>query len=153
KRYLMQIGKTQLTEQQAKMQISYLYITEHIEHIADIIYKEMMKLIQKMIDKKIKFYSKDLKNLMEYHKLTEQIFQKLFTEWEKENLSVVDEIISLKNQSIKLENTIKKEHYNYIFENIQEALDTDSIVLDLINCYRQINSKLASIAFILKGDL
>jgi len=153
KKYLAQISQTQLTEEQAKLQITYLYITEYIEHIADIINKEIMLLTTKMIDGNIKLYEKDLKRLKDYHNLTEEIFQKLFESWEKDDLTIADEIIKRKTESIKIENDIKKEHYAYLCQNINEVVSSTSIFLDIISCYRQINSNLASIAYIFKGEM
>ncbi|HPQ18258.1 MAG TPA: Na/Pi cotransporter family protein [bacterium] len=154
KSYLSKISQKDLSAEDANKHISYLYIVEYIEHISDIISKEMMPLALKLINNNLNIYSKDFANLKKYNNFTNEMIEKLLTILKEENinLKLVDEIITQKVESIKFENEIKKEHYTYLCQNINEASTTTSIFIDLLNCYRAINSNISSIAYILKGE-
>ncbi|HPP86269.1 MAG TPA: Na/Pi cotransporter family protein [bacterium] len=151
KEYLGKISQNQLSENEAMLNISYLYIIEYIEHTADIINKEIMLLTNKLIDNNLTIFEKDFEKLKKYHDISEEMFKKLFEAFEKNEYEIADEIIKMKLSSIKFENEIRREHYQYICSSHKDAQATTSIFLDILNCYRAINS--SSIAYVLKGEV
>ncbi|HPG30247.1 MAG TPA: Na/Pi cotransporter family protein [bacterium] len=152
KNYLSKISQTEIGLEESEKMRSFLYITEYIEHIADIINKEMMPLAQKIIDKDIPLYKDDFEKLKSFHNTTELLYKDLFESFAKDDYSIADDIIKRKTESIKIENEIKKDHYTNLCRSIPEVVGASSIYLDILNCYRNINSNLASIAYVLKGD-
>ncbi|MBP7654039.1 Na/Pi symporter [Candidatus Dependentiae bacterium] len=152
KEYLSKITQKEVNYDESERIRGYLYITEYIEHIADIINKEMMPLAQKIIDKNLNFHKEDLNKLKDFHNFTESLYKDLFESFAKDNLNISDEIIKRKTESVKLENEIKKLHYANLCKQIPEVVNTSSVYLDWLNCYRTINSNLAAISYILKGD-
>ena len=80
------------------------------------------------------------------------MFGDIFDAFEEDNIELANDVIKRKALSVKIENEIKKLHFSYLSQNYTQAVSSNTIFLDILNCYRVINSHIASIAYIIKGE-
>jgi phosphate:Na+ symporter len=151
RKYLSKLSNNYLNDEEMEKQISYLYIIDNIEHIGDVLSKELMSLAAKLNNGKIVLSEIDIKNLCLIHSQINRILGDVFNFFDFDKISEIANITDRKVEVIKLLNEIKLEHYKTLNQNNKENTEeVSSVFLDILNSFRVIYTHIIEIAYILQ---
>ncbi|MGA2090961.1 MAG: Na/Pi cotransporter family protein [Endomicrobiales bacterium] len=152
--YLARIAQNSvLEEDQALREIQLVYIAADFEEIGDIIDKNIMPLARKQIENKLWFSDEGWKDINDLHlRVTDSLRKSILalsTCNNEEALLVVNSKVEINGYETEL----RKRHIGRLHAGLQEALETSSIHLDLIDQFKRINSHVASVGSTLLGEI
>ncbi len=151
-RYLTSVAQRSLTEDQSRREISFLNIVDNLEHIGDLIDKNLMELARKKFDFGLHFSSGGEQDIILMHGQIYANLQKVmdaFVHWDAEKAK---EVLHQFPRVDKLEADLRKAHIQRLHNGLQETIDTSSIHLDVISNLKQVNTHAESIAKEVAGE-
>jgi len=142
--FLAKLSQEELSEQESRVCMNYMYIQNELESIGDVIDKNVMVLAAKKIDQNLIFSEEG------FHEL-EHLLYKLNHNFETLIKSFIDEDAELAASIIKAhknkeEEKYKKLHLERLQKGTLESLATSSVHLDLISYFSRINTQITYIA-------
>ncbi len=152
-RYLTTLAQEDLTEDQSRKEISLLYITDDLEHIGDLIDKNLMELARKKIDLGVCFSAQGEQEIVLMHRRIRSNLEKAVRAFVLGDTSIAQEVIRELPHIDKLEMDLRFAHIKRLHDGLQETLDTSAIHLDVISNLKQINSYTADIAQVVAGEV
>jgi phosphate:Na+ symporter len=151
--YTSKLLGQELSNRESNKCVIIIKIANEIEHIGDLISKNIMNYAEKKIKESYFFSEEGFDEIKKYHEI---IFNNI--KEAEAALSTMDKDIArnlLSNQN-KIENKLKKfkeNHIERLKEGKRESIDTSSIHLDLLNDFDRINYHIYNIAKAIIGEL
>ena len=151
--YTSKLLGQELSERESNKCVTIIKIANEIEHIGDLISKNIMNYAEKKIKESYFFSEEGFEEIKKYHGI---IFSNI--KEAEAALSTMDKDAArdlLSNQK-KIENKLKKfkeSHIERLKEGKRESIDTSSIHLDLLNDFDRINYHTYNIAKAILGEL
>ncbi|MFH1368720.1 MAG: Na/Pi cotransporter family protein [Elusimicrobiota bacterium] len=149
--YLSKIAQGSMSEEQSGMETRLLLIASDIEEIGDIIDKNIVPLARKTIDHKMKFSANGWKDIIEIHERVSANLENAVAALRGNDLEFARIVADSKQLVNELESDMRKRHVGRLNSGLRESLETSSVHLDLIDCYKRINSHTASVGMTLLG--
>jgi len=138
--YLLDIGKQELNDQQAREVYMMLHVTKQFEHMADIIDKQIRPLAMKMSQRGAEFSETGQAEVQSYHlKMCKQISRALET-FREGSLELAQHLRDKQRGYVTLEEDYRQAHFQRIHSAIAESVASSEIHLELMDCYRRISS-------------
>ena len=146
--FLAKLFQEELSRKQSILCMDYIRIQNELELIGDVIDKNVMALIEKKTDEKLKFSEEgfqELKSLLERISINFEILIRTMED-------VSDEIKTKNIRSIledhkkRKEEKYKQSHIDRIHRGLTESIATSAVHLDLITYFSRINNHIVSIA-------
>jgi phosphate:Na+ symporter len=152
--YLTRIAQNLMEEEESKTQTSYMYIISNIEHIGDLLSKEMLTLGEKYIHRDARLNEEDLQNIGKFHAMVDDLFARVLTAYKDDDQELLESILSEseRRRIVGFENEIKRHHFAALTKGCRQAEATTSVFLDLLNDYHAVFSHLLAIAHGQRGD-
>lgn len=144
--YLAKISQENLSEDNAKAQISLLSITSDLEDIGDIISRELSVLARKKSSWHRIFSQEGWTDLRGFQRKVEDNFDSVLLLLVSPSDEILNKIRRHENEMNEEEQHLRQSHLNRLHQGLQETFDTSSIHLDILANLRRINTKLAQIA-------
>ena len=151
--YLTTLGQGSLTDEESKAEIKYLYITDDLETIGDIIDKNIMHLAGKMIEGGFSFSKEGWLEICDMHKRVADNLKMAITALEKSDMELAKKVTEIKPEIVRLESDLRKKHIARLHSGLKESIETSSVHLDVIDQLKQINSHVAAISFAVMGSM
>ena len=152
-RYLTTLAQGALTEEQSRLEISLLYIVDDLEHIGDVVDKNLMELAGKKIDYRLSFSSEGEAEIGEMHQRTCTNLERAIRAFAQDDEPLAREVLYEIPRIEKLENDLRQAHIKRLHDGRQKTVDTTTIHLDVISNFKEINGHIASIARVLAGEV
>jgi phosphate:Na+ symporter len=152
-RYLTTLGQGELTDEESKAEIQYLYITDDLETIGDIIDKNIMHLAGKMIEGGLTFSKEGWLEICDMHKRVTDNLKMAVTALERSDMELARKVTLIKPEIVRLESDLRKKHIARLHSGLKESIETSSVHLDVIDHLKQINSHVAGISFAVMGNM
>ncbi len=138
--YLVDIGRQELSEEQAREVYMMLHVTKQFEHIADIIDKQIRPLAMKMMKNNAEFSETGQSEVQSYHvKMCKQISRALEA-FRDGSLELAKRMGDKQKNYVALEEDYRQAHFQRISQAISESVASSEIHLELIDAYRRISS-------------
>lgn len=144
--FLTAISRKELNDTEAGRQRGMLFIVNELEHIGDIITKQLMKLAQKITENDLEFSKEGTEEIIKYYEKTLNVYRLLLTALRREDHALAEEIVKMKPQ---MERESKKYHLSHIKrleKGKKESVETSAVHLDIIDCLYSINLRIVDIA-------
>ncbi|MDD2715959.1 MAG: Na/Pi cotransporter family protein [Candidatus Wallbacteria bacterium] len=144
--FLTTISGKELSEVESRRLTGMLFVVDNLEHIGDIISKNLMKLAQKTIDQDYKFSEDGYREIFEYYDKTLNNYRQLLLALRKEDFGIAKALSEYRPQ---IEPEAKKyylSHFKRMQKGMKETVETSPIHLDMIDCLRAINFRIAEIS-------
>lgn len=128
-----------------------LLIVDEIEHVGDVISKNIMAGARKKIDNNYYFSEEGFDDLKEMHARVTATFKTtvgLLSFYDPDQASTV---MNRREETLELLNRLQTKHLQRLRENIKESLETSTLHLDILNDYERINFHAYKIAKIISG--
>lgn len=147
KNYMAKLSQEFMDPKEAQRYVQILTFSTNMEHIGDVIDKNLMALAQKKIKSQNSFSEAGFKEIEHIHKLvveSVQLAQSLFISGDKETAR---RLIEGKEIIRQAETDGMTTHIHRLRGAVPETIATSSLHLDIIRDYRRINAYISTVAF------
>ena len=147
KLYLIQTSRTDLGEEESKRYVEILSFTMNLEHIGDIIDKNLMELAAKKIKNRYAFSAQGLAELKSFHARVLENLRLALNVFTTRDIGLARRLVSEKTAMREAESKAADSHFARLREGRPESIETSSIHMDVIRDFKRINGHLTSVAY------
>jgi phosphate:Na+ symporter len=147
KLYLVKASKSEMTDEESRRYVEILTFTTNLEHIGDIVDKNLMELAAKKIKHNYAFSAEGLDDIRRFHTLVMENLKLAFNVFATRDLALARRLFTGKTAMRNEENIAAENHYARLRDGRRESIETSSIHLDIIRDLKRINGHLTSVAY------
>jgi phosphate:Na+ symporter len=147
KLYLIQTSRTDLGEDESKRYVEILSFTMNLEHIGDIVDKNLMELAAKKIKNRYAFSAQGLAELKGFHARVLENLRLALNVFATRDIAMARRLVSEKTAMREAESKAADSHFARLREGRPESIETSSIHMDVIRDLKRINGHLTSVAY------
>lgn len=147
KNYMAKLSQEFMDPKEAMRYVQILTFSTNLEHIGDVIDKNLMALAQKKIKSQNSFSDAGFREIEHIHRLvleSVQLAQSLFISGDKDTAR---RLIEGKDVIRKAETDGMTTHIHRLRSALPETIATSSLHLDIIRDYRRINAYISTVAY------
>ncbi|UGX86600.1 Na/Pi cotransporter family protein [Phyllobacterium meliloti] len=147
KLYLAKLTTRSLSPQEVSRAQELLGACVKLEQVGDIIVRNMLALVQKKMDRNLKFTDEGWLELSNFHAKVLTNARMAFNVLVSRDSEMAHQLVLEKDHLRDLEKQSSQRHFSRLREGTLRSLETSSIHLDTIRDLKQINSLLAAMAY------
>ncbi len=147
KLYLMRLSQDELSDEESRRSIEIITFTTNLEHVGDIIDKNLMELAAKKIKGKLNFSEQGLEELAEVHAALMESVRLSLSVFISQDLQQARDLLAGKEQFRKMELEGTELHLERLRSGLVESIETSSLHIDMLRDFKRINSHLTSVAY------
>ena len=147
KLYLVQISRNELGEEDGRRYVEILTFTTNLEHIGDIIDKNLMELATKKIRNRYAFSAEGMAELRAFHARVLENLRLALNVFTTRDITLARRLVGEKASLREAESRAADSHFARLREGRTESIETSSIHMDVIRDLKRINGHLASVAY------
>jgi phosphate:Na+ symporter len=147
KLYVTRLTRGSLDEREARRATEIISFSINLEHIGDIIDKNLSELAAKKIKRKLSFSVEGAAELTAFHKRILDNLRIAFGVFMSGDVSEARKLISEKTQLRNIELAAAEMHLERLREGRPESLETTSLHLDVLRDLKRIHSHICSVAY------
>ena len=152
-RYLTKISFETLSKEHSQEVFRLLYVVDDLEHIGDLIDKNLIPLVEKKIDHSLIFSEKGLEEIKKMHQKIYNNLRCAIGAFALQDRRMAQKVVDQKEDIDALEINLRKTHINRLNIGVELSQKTSGMHLDLINILKRINDHSFSIARAVLGNL
>ncbi len=147
KLYLVQASRAEMSEEESRRHVEILTFTTNLEHVGDIIDKNLMELAAKKIKNKYEFSPEGLDEIRRFHARVMDNMRLALNVFAMRDISLARRLLAEKTTMRMAELSAADSHYARLREGRRESIETSAIHLDVIRDLKRINGHLTSVAY------
>lgn len=147
KHYLVRTSKGDLGEEDSRRYMEILSFTTNLEHIGDIIDKNLMELASKKIKKHYAFSAEGSADLRLFHTHVLNHMQLALNVFATRDIALARRLLQAKAVMRTADFRATDQHFARLKEGRPESVETSAIHLDIVRDLKRINSHLTSVAY------
>ena len=147
KLYLIRASKTEMDDRESRRYYEILTFTTNLEHIGDIIDKNLMELASKRIKKRYSFSPEGLAELKRFHGRVVDNMRLALNVFATRDVTLARRLLMEKTSMRSDEFEAAERHFARLKEGRPESIETSAIHLDIIRDLKRINSHLTAVAY------
>jgi len=147
KLYLIQVSRSDLGEEEGRRYIEILTFTTNLEHIGDIIDKNLMELAAKKIKNRYTFSAEGLAELKDFHARVLENLRLALNVFTTRDLALARRLVAEKTAMREAESKAADSHFARLRQGRTESMETSSIHMDVVRDLKRINGHLTSVAY------
>ncbi len=147
KNYMAKLSQEFMDQKDAQRYVQILTFSTNIEHVGDVIEKNLMPLAQKKIKSQHSFSPAGFKEIEHMHKLVLESIQLAQSVFISGDLDSARRLVEGKETIRKAEIDGMATHIDRLRGGVPETIATSSLHLDIIRDYRRINTYMCTVAF------
>jgi phosphate:Na+ symporter len=147
KLYVTRITRESLDERDGRRAMEIISFTINLEHIGDIIDKNLMELAAKKIKNKYQFSKEGAAELVDFHQRIIESLKLAFGVFVTGDVKVARKLFEEKAQLRSLELAAAESHLARLREGRLESIETTSLHLDILRDLKRIHSHICSAAY------
>jgi phosphate:Na+ symporter len=147
KLYLTKLTRSNLDDSEAKRAMDILSFSINLEHVGDIIEKNLSELAAKKIKRNVQFSDDGGAEIDEFHRRILENLRLAFGVFMSGDAAGARKLIAEKAQLRSAELTAAERHLERLREGRPETLETTSLHLDVLRDLKRINSHICSVAY------
>jgi phosphate:Na+ symporter len=147
KLYLIQTSRTELGEEDGRRYIEILTFTTNLEHIGDIVDKNLMELAAKKIRNRYAFSPEGMAELRAFHARVLENLRLALNVFTTRDITLARRLVAEKTAMREAESKAADSHFARLREGRPESIETSAIHMDVIRDLKRINGHLASVAY------
>jgi len=147
KLYLTKLTRGSLDEREGRRAMEIISFTINLEHIGDIIDKNLSELATKKIKRRFQFSPEGAEELSAFHKRTMDSLRIAFGVFMSGNVSEARKLLAEKALLRNTELAATERHLDRLREGRPETIETTSLHLDVLRDLRRIHSHICSVAY------
>ncbi|MEZ5926846.1 MAG: Na/Pi cotransporter family protein [Hyphomicrobiaceae bacterium] len=147
KLYLVKVSAAGLSIDDSRRFVEILTFITHLEHIGDIIDKNLMELAAKKIKNRLAFSHEGLAELRQFHQRVAENMKLACNVFTLRDVRLARKLLGEKALLRDAEVHMATEHFARLRVGRPESIETSAIHLDIIRDLKRINSHLTSVAY------
>ncbi|TDQ39366.1 Na/Pi cotransporter family protein [Thiopseudomonas denitrificans] len=147
KLYVIKITRSAMDDRQSRRAMEILSLTINLEHIGDIIDKNLMELASKKIKKQLQFSGEGARELTEIHRAVQDNLRLAMSVFLSGDVASARMLLAQKNRIRDLEFRAAENHIERLKQQRVESLETSSLHLDILRDLKRIHSHVCSTAY------
>jgi phosphate:Na+ symporter len=147
KLYITRLTRDSLDDSEGRRAMEIVSFTINLEHIGDIIDKNLCELAIKKIKGRFQFSPEGAAELTGFHKRTIESLQVAFGIFMTGNTEAARKLLRTKTELRKAELDAADRHFERLREGRPESLETTSLHLDILADLKRIHSHICSVAY------
>jgi phosphate:Na+ symporter len=147
KLYVTKVTRESLDDRDGRRAMEIISFSINLEHIGDIIDKNLMELAVKKIKHKYEFSKEGAAELEAFHKRIIDNLKLAFSVFINDNVKVARTLIGEKTQLRTAELACADSHLARLREGRPESIETSSLHLDILRDLKRIHSHICSVAY------
>jgi phosphate:Na+ symporter len=147
KLYVTKVTRESLDDRDGRRAMEIISFSINLEHIGDIIDKNLMELATKKIKHKYEFSKEGARELEAFHKRIIDNLKLAFSVFINDNVKVARTLIGEKTQLRTAELACADSHLARLREGRPESIETSSLHLDILRDLKRIHSHICSVAY------
>ncbi len=147
KLYLIQVSRGGMSEDESRRHVEILTFTTNLEHVGDIIDKNLMELAAKKIRNRLAFSPEGLDELTAFHARVAENMKRAFNVFMSRDLMLARRLLAEKSLLRHAEFATADKHFERLRRGRPESIETSAIHLDIVRDLKRINSHLTSVAY------
>jgi phosphate:Na+ symporter len=147
KLYVTKLTRDSLDEREGRRAMEIVSFTINLEHIGDIIDKNLCELAIKKIKRRYQFSAEGAAELTAFHKRVCESLQAAFGIFMTGDVEAARKLLREKAELRKAELEAADRHFERLREGRPESLETTSLHLDILADLKRIHSHICSVAY------
>jgi len=147
KLYLTQLSKEEFDSRESARCVEILSFTTNLEHIGDIIDKNLMELAGKKIKERVAFSPDGQREIATFHEHILANLDLAMSVFMSSDLELARQLLREKIAIRDLERRFVENHFARIGEGRVDSIQTSALHLDVLRDLKRINSHLTSVAY------
>jgi phosphate:Na+ symporter len=147
KLYLVQVSRAGMSETESRRYVEILSFVTNLEHIGDIIDKNLMELAAKKIRNRVAFSAEGLGELKDFHHRVIENLQLAFNVFMSRDAGAARRLLREKTAMREAELAAADNHFRRLREGRPESIESSAIHLDVVRDLKRINSHLTSVVY------
>jgi phosphate:Na+ symporter len=147
KLYITKLTRDSLDEREGRRAMEIVSFTINLEHIGDIIDKNLCELAAKKIKRRYQFSTEGAAELTAFHKRVVESLQSAFGIFMTGDAEAAKKLLREKAELRKAELEAADRHFERLREGRPESLETTSLHLDILADLKRIHSHICSVAY------
>lgn len=147
KLYLIQVSRNELGEEDGKRYVEILSFTMNLEHVGDIIDKNLMELATKKIRNRYAFSSEGMAELRVFHARVLENLGLALNVFTTRDIALARRLVAEKTAMREAEARAADSHFARLRQGRPESIETSSIHMDVIRDLKRINGHLTTVAY------
>lgn len=145
--YLARLMRADLSKEEVERTIVVLSFATNLEHIGDIIDRNLMVLAAKKKRAKAVFSMEGLREIEEFHGQVCANMKRAINVFVSGDLALARQLLAQKTAIRDKERRSIERHFERLGEGATQSIDTSSLHLDILRDLKRINSHLTSVAY------
>ena len=147
KLYVTQVSRESLDELDGRRAMEIISFSINLEHIGDIIDKNLMELATKKIKRKLSFSKEGAKELQDFHQQVIGNLKLAFTVFMSGDVRMARQLIAEKDKLRAAEIQASENHLARLRDGLPESIESSSLHLDILRDLKRIHSHICSVAY------
>lgn len=147
KLYVVKITHDSLDETEGRRAMEILSLAINLEHIGDIIDKNLMELASKKIKRQLRFSTEGAAELQEFHRIVRDNLKLAMTIFLSGDVKSARQLLDEKSRIRELEFSASENHIARLKEGRIESIETSSLHLDILRDLKRIHSHICATAY------
>jgi phosphate:Na+ symporter len=147
KLYLVKASKAEMSDEESRRYVEIIMFTMNLEHIGDIIDKNLMELAAKKIKNRYAFSNEGLEEIRKFHARVMDNMRLAFNVFATRDVAMARRLLAEKATTRAAELAAADSHFARLREGRPESIETSAIHLDVMRDLKRINGHLTSVAY------
>jgi phosphate:Na+ symporter len=147
KLYVTKITRESLDEREGRRAMEIIAFAINLEHIGDIIDKNLMELANKKIKHRLKFSDEGAADLQDFHRRVLETLKLALGAFISGDVKIARQLIEDKVIIREAERHASESHFARLREGLAASVETSSLHLDILRDLKRIHSHICSVAY------
>jgi phosphate:Na+ symporter len=147
KLYMVKLSKAEMTDEESQRYVEIITFTTNLEHVGDIIDKNLMELAAKKIKNRYTFSPEGLEEIRHFHGRVMDNMRLAFNVFATRDVTMARRLLAEKAVTRTAELAAADSHFARLREGRPESIETSAIHLDVMRDLKRINGHLTSVAY------
>jgi phosphate:Na+ symporter len=151
-KYLSQLSEKSLTEEQTAVMNKFMHIINDLEGTADLVHKIIIPFARAKAREDIRFSEEGFRELLNWFDRVCENFMLTINAFATNNREQAERVMKSEGVFDIMEKKFRTSHISRIFQQKIQSIETSTLHLDLLSCFKRINSHSVDIARAMTGD-
>lgn len=146
KLYVAKVMRNQLSEDEMKRCFDIMAMTTDLEHIGDVIDKNLLRTASKRLRNRLQFSQEGWQEIKEFHGLVVAQMQLAMTVFFSRDIEMARQLVREKDKIRDWEQDASERHMGRLRHGQTESIETSALHLDILRDFKRITAHLTSFA-------
>lgn len=147
KLYLVRLSRSELSTEEGRRLLEIVTLNTNLEHIGDVIDKNLRELAEKKIRKGYRFSAEGLAEISALHARVSHSLRLALNVLATRDIALARQLFDEKAVMRSAERRATESHYERLRSGVPESIETSSIHLDVLRDLKRIHGHITSIAY------